>query len=726
MTEAEEERRKMGATVDKLEGEKRELEASNARTIEENRYLLDQLEELNDNVSDADTQITSLNATLQSTLKELDRLTALAAQTSQLEKQLASLESEQYVLQQEIMSKEDSEKSAIQRWKTAERTVNALQEQIERIEKEAREEQARHAEVLSRLERRRLVERELENAAGRLKGAAAAKGINKEDGGQNVVSSFVKDILQDNANLQLGILELRDLLMGSNEEVEKLREQMVLHQPILPITGEDGHAETPKPSFLDNELARTPTAEVMPDFHVHHHYHAAAKDESKKTSMLRRPRKKRNFTSQGLRTPSSGSQTPRTPSSNPMHLATTSSAAAILAQTSVTVPPASHTSHAHNWSMSQAPSSTALSSMPSSPVFDAMSDVPDSSRPTTPGSTHFGSPPFLPRHSKRGYNISDYNLSVGQDVPHSISSILHGEAKDEFDETYFPMLDHDTIPEEPENESRGSRPTTKDTTEEYDSSQAIRPTLHRASSHESLLSARGLDIPKMRSKPSTRLLSGRHTSLSTPISSGVAVTSATAATAHRSKAPRGFDSKTSYNNLLSASGASTSPPNVSNKSSLGNRVGSLGGWITGRWGIAPTSAAESVPSPTSSVFSRTSAESRDGKGTSTQNARAAPDSQSSKRSEDPLARGRASDRQSTHIEPVHLNDTLLQESLSDEKVPTLKTAAAVSVAGSAKAMDKGQKTLEGSTKGEMGKRLSTHVEAVTVDGAGLADALEDI
>ena len=75
MAEAEEQRRKMDATVDRLEEEKKALEAKNARTIQENRYLLDQLEDLNKSVSDADTQISSLNTTLQSTMKELDRLT---------------------------------------------------------------------------------------------------------------------------------------------------------------------------------------------------------------------------------------------------------------------------------------------------------------------------------------------------------------------------------------------------------------------------------------------------------------------------------------------------------------------------------------------------------------------------------------------------------------------------------------------------------------------------
>ena len=771
MIEAEEERRKMGSAVDKLEGEKKELEASNARTIEENRYLLDQLEALNNTVLDADSQITSLNATLQSTVKELDRLTVLAAQTGQLEKQLASLEAEQYAMQQEVSSREDGEKSAIQRWKNAERTVNALQEQLERIEKEAREEQARHAEVVSRLERRRLVERELESAAGRLKGAAAAKGMGREDGNQSVVSSFVKDILQDNANLQFGIVELRDMLMGSNQEVENLREQMVLHQPLLPNIDEDGHAGPSKTSFLDNELARTPTADIMSDFHVHHHYHTLTKDESKKTPTLRRPKKRRNITSPGLRTPNSGSQTPRTQTSSPMHLTTPSSAAAILAQTSVTIPPASHMSHAHNWSMSQAPSSAALSSMPSSPIFDVMSDMPDSSRPTTPGSTHFGSPQFPSRHINRGSEVSDYNLPVGQNAPQSISGILHGEPNDDFDEAHFPMLDHNMIPEEPEDDPTTSRSTTQNTTEDYDPTQVMRPSLHRASSHESLLSVRGLDIPKLRSKPSTRFLSGRQTSIRTSVSSGIAITSATAATAHRSKAPRGFDSKTSYSNLLSASGgaSSTSPPSTTNKSSLGNRVGSLGGWITGRWGVAPTSAiaatttVEGLTSPTGSTFSRTSVESkekakaaRSSPSTTTHDAKVTArqsDQSSSKKSNGPSApttvtgrRAAADDRSPTHmmVEPAYQNDTQ-PPTKGSVSIPTAKTVSVIAAVASAAAAaadhgkatpidTKAQSSLSSSSKklavrssmGRSDKRLSTHVEAVNVDDDGLADALGDL
>ena len=233
MAEAEEERRKMGAQIDGLESEKRELEASNAKTIEENRYLLNQLEELNNNVADSDAQINALTATLESTRKELTKLSSLAAQASQLEAQLTVMEAEQSGLQGQVTEKVEEAHTNTQRWKSAERTVSALSEQVDHIEKEAREEKDRHAEIVARLERRRTVERELESAAGRLKGAAAATTMGRGNGSGTVISSFVKDILQDNANLQMGIVELREMLTGSNEEVENLREQMMLHQPAV-------------------------------------------------------------------------------------------------------------------------------------------------------------------------------------------------------------------------------------------------------------------------------------------------------------------------------------------------------------------------------------------------------------------------------------------------------------------------------------------------------------
>ena len=376
IAEAAEERRKMVGSIEMLEADKKELQASNTRTIEENRYLLDQLEKMNGTVSDSESQILSLNTTLESTRKELERLTVLAARTSHLETQLAGLELEAAGLHHQLTSREEETRTAVQRWKGAERTINVLQEQVDRIDREAREDRLRHAEVVKRFERRRAVERELENAAGRLKGAAAATSLGK-DGSNTVVSHFVKDILQDNANLQLGVVELREMLMGSNEEVENLREQMMLHQPVQRQPERPGSGES-----LDSELARTPgnDAVLSPDIHVHHHYHAAPKVKTarERPAGLARTKKRRNITSPGLRTPSSGTQTPRTPRTSGAHSmqnGTELSAATILSQTSVTIPPC----QPQRWSLqsSQAPSSlptSPQSAFRSSSVFDTVDD----------------------------------------------------------------------------------------------------------------------------------------------------------------------------------------------------------------------------------------------------------------------------------------------------------------------------------------------------------------
>ncbi|KIN05697.1 hypothetical protein OIDMADRAFT_154101 [Oidiodendron maius Zn] len=284
MVDAERDRLELGAKIERLEADKKELEATNSKTIEENRGLLNQLEVLNSTVSESESHIKSLEATLQSTNQELRRLEGLAARTQDLEIQLAALEQEQVVLQNTITKTEAEERSVFQRWKQAERGLCALQDQLERIEREAREERERHIEVLGRMERQRAVERELDTAAGRLKGAAAlTAGTSKN--GSSVVSHFVKDILQDNANLQLGIVELREMLTNSNEEVQTLREQLMLHQPIVENAGVDSG-----PSTLQAELASKEEPEpkvISQELHIHHHYHAPKKEE------IRRPKKKR-------------------------------------------------------------------------------------------------------------------------------------------------------------------------------------------------------------------------------------------------------------------------------------------------------------------------------------------------------------------------------------------------------------------------------------------------
>jgi len=645
--EAEEERRKMGASIDKLEAEKKELEAANARTIEENRYLLNQLEEINNSVSNSDAQILSLNTTLQSTRNELERLIITAAQASYLEAQLADMEKEQADLQDQLGSREDEERTAVQRWKGAERAVSTLQEQVDRVEREAKEERARHAEVVARFERRRAVERELESAAGRLKGAAAATTLEK-NGSNSVVSHFVKDILQDNANLQLGIVELREMLMGSNEEVENLREQMMLHQPVQPQSERPDVGED-----LDSEMARTPTGESAADFHVHHHYHAAPKEFVRQKPGLRRPKKRPNVTSSGPRTPSSGTQTPQTPMVRPTPA---SSAATILSQTSVSIPPPSQPNYSHRWSFQslQAPSSTAPSSLPSSPyhgsVFDGMDDALDSSRPTTPGSTTLGSPALKPWHSERGSDASMRSLSAyaSNNAHQSLSGVLQSadtDLKDDMDSTTFPLLEHSTILEEPEDDT-ATRPSTKDSDPEsnpdaYTSMQPMRPRLHKASSHESMLSTRGLDIPKLRTQRSQMLGNRGFTPRTSfaPTASVGPVTSSTAAVGRPSNRQRGYDSSNYNRLLLGPSPTTPAEPATAEKATLGKRVG---GWMSSKWGFAPT-------------VSKSESKAKD--------ALSAVDEKVTK--ENPVKVKKVVNKLLTHVEPATVGKSLLQESLGE-------------------------------------------------------------
>ena len=215
----------MSRKVEKLECEKNELECTNRTTIEENKYLLQQLEQLNNDLTGSHAQLDVLKATLDSSQREIDRLASLAAQTTVLEAQLTRLETEQASLQGQVFSKDEE----IQKAKGAERTIAILSEQLDRIEKEHQEEQARHSEVVARLERRNVVQKELESAIKKQHDvdlSSESRAPNHE-----VVSTFVKEILQDNANLQMGIIELRDLLTGSNQEVENLRQLTLLSQP---------------------------------------------------------------------------------------------------------------------------------------------------------------------------------------------------------------------------------------------------------------------------------------------------------------------------------------------------------------------------------------------------------------------------------------------------------------------------------------------------------------
>ncbi|KAH7394378.1 hypothetical protein BKA66DRAFT_438732 [Pyrenochaeta sp. MPI-SDFR-AT-0127] len=630
VADSERERKHMIANIERLEEEKLELEAKNAKTIKENRDLLDQLEHLNDAAANSDAHIQALTDTLRSTEAELERLSSLAARTQLLERQLIDLEREQSQLQLNIEAKLVDERTAIQRWKTAERTIGDLQDQIDRIEKEAREERQRHVEVVARMERRVAVEGELNTAAGRLKAKAG-----HEKAGTNVVSHFVKDILLDNANLQHGILELREMLMNSNEEVERLRDQLNVHQPISSSPPDDVSTPT-----LQKELGLELEAPSNQELHIHHHYHGPKISKTPaKPQAQRRPKKKRF------------SLTPT--HFDPPPTLDRSSTATILNQTAVTVP------NTHRWSQA---STLAPGSYPGSPVSEShrgsiydrvFSDVAyDSSRPTSPpDSIDLQSPMFgptrshesafdqdvKPRHQrKKSYGLKPPSLSTIRSVSTPIS--MTGKSSpataiisaispaNSFSNDIFSLspslqpVPQAAIPEENEDTSLSTpEPTFVASPEEAEPDDLVSPLtqmrtpLRRHASHESLISVSGMDIHTLQSRPSQLLYSSspRFSTLGGAGSVGPELTPWTA-TAHGQLSRKNLDSSALNRSLLHSSIAnqkrgprkSEGAPSSTSGTSVG--IGKkVGGWVFGKWGATPAPATPAPPRPTSSNSQQT-------------------------------------------------------------------------------------------------------------------------
>jgi hypothetical protein len=526
MADAERDRVELTTRIEQLELDKKELEAENAKTIEENRNLLDQLEMLNSTVLDSDTRIRALEASLLSSQQAARRLESTAIRATDMERHIMLLELEQQKLQTSLINSESEARSAMQRWRKAERGIADLQDQLERMEKEALEERERHVEVMGRMEKQREMEKELNTAAGRLKGAAAAKSLQSGGkNGSNVVSHFVRDLLQDNASLQLGIAELRDMLMASNDEIQALREQLLYHQPAA--DGEVSAASTLRAELEQPSLSSPHPAfggpGISQEVHVHHHYHVTPKPEPRK------PKKKRLGLNPGIFTPP-GIGSPSTPpsASGPWRYSPSPSRAGALAH--------SH-SHGHasrdststisvpsnRWSLfSEQPSELAFSSVPSSPlsnprysVFDR--GMPEADLPTSPTtSVDPASPTWrVPQHKKR---ISDMSLqsnsyhATGFAPPApptlAITNTIPGdEIIPQSEETPTKVVIQEDLPGESEDSAPDLTSATDDSTAEesvVSGDDEIRPKrLHRAVSHESIMSlAGGLDIHTLKSRPS--------------------------------------------------------------------------------------------------------------------------------------------------------------------------------------------------------------------------------
>ncbi|KAK7746257.1 hypothetical protein SLS53_002216 [Cytospora paraplurivora] len=539
LASAEQERFEMQSRIEQLETDKRSLEEENARTIQENRALLDQLEALNNTVSDSETHIRSLEATLQSSEQTIRKLEAAEARAAEMEEKITDLEAEQATLQNTVVATEAEARSAMHRWRKAERGISDLQEKLEKMEREAREERDRHAEVLGRMEKQRAMEKDLNTAAGRLKGAAAAKTIGDGKDGGTVVSHFVRDLLQDNANLQLGMAELREMLMNSNDEIQQLREQLLFHQPaekddeegstsstlMTELKPED--AEPTEPKSPASPSRPQPKTSLSQELHIHHHYHVTRPTEAKK------PKKKRqNLTANAFVPPRPFSpSSPPSPGQGPVpwrlqRVPTAPSFMSHSVKNSI-----STTAPSTRWSVfSEQPSEFAPSSAPSSPTSNlrpsALDRGFDPSYPVSPcTSLDPASPAWTRQHKRQPSDASRRKFFTPRPLflgglPEDDTGLLGVPGTQKVSR---PTEDDNTVPANTEDvldlattaassesstavsmessDALPSMPLTPNFDDCFASSPL--PRLHRVASQESIMSlSGGLDIHTLQSRPS--------------------------------------------------------------------------------------------------------------------------------------------------------------------------------------------------------------------------------
>ncbi|POR32199.1 Uncharacterized protein TPAR_07588 [Tolypocladium paradoxum] len=509
MADAERDRLELTTCIERLELDKLDLEAANASRIEENRNLLDQLEALNNTISDSDTKIKSLEASLLSSQQTVRRLEAAAARAADAERHIAVLEDEQDKLHQELQSTKEDVRTHAQRFKEAQRGILDMQDQLERIEKEARQERERHAEAVDRMERQREIDKQLDVAAGRLKGAAATKSLQDQKNGNRIVGHFVRDLLEDNANLQLGIAELRELLINSNDEIQSLRDQLMFHQPVP-------QDDASPASTLKAELEPLQDSNrLSQELHIHHHYHAPPKQDMKKQRKKRHGLLPSVFTPPTLSAPSS----PRRPSK--WGIASSPTAPALLSHAAGDTTPTLSRPR-NSWAGSSNPPSEFSSSVPSSPnqrggVFD---NVFTDSTPLTSPTTSFDptSPTWRASHSKRpsmasSRSFQSLSLSIMASVPDTPSGHQSGHHTNNEHTIQEEDEDHEDLPQlgqTPELVVENASPIEDSTTEDSECSRddiMPHPRLRRAASHESIMSlAGGLDIHTLKSRPSQMTL----------------------------------------------------------------------------------------------------------------------------------------------------------------------------------------------------------------------------
>ncbi|KAK3305184.1 uncharacterized protein B0T15DRAFT_531561 [Chaetomium strumarium] len=510
MASAERDRLELTARIEQLEQENAELEAKNRSITDENQGLRDELEQLNDSVKEAETKIELLEVSLRDSQREVRRLEIAADRALSLERQIAILEEEQVVLRTTIARTEEEARTTMYRWRQAEKGLNDLQEQLERMEKEAREERERHVEVVSRMERQRAMEKELNTAAGRLKGAAAVKSLTDSRNSGNVVSHFVRDLLQDNANLQLGMAELREMLLNSNDEIQMLREQLMYHQP---AAGYEPSSPTTLQAELEKKEPPTPPPRVSQELHIHHHYHVTHKPEARK------PKRRRQGLNPAIFTPPRSSA-PGSPVISPARWQRDALPAPLSS------PLANDGAMAcARWSLqSESQPEFAPSSAPSSPrsgnrdsVFDRAPNMPTPASPTTsvdPTSPHWHTS-HRPRVSELSLKSISETARFGADTaaktpghsqrPHPLARFLMNDPlsaaiTSPYTTDDVPSVTSPSLVDYTNYESTTVSPTST----QFDPTAEQCPrALRRIVSHESIMSlSNGLDVHTLKARPS--------------------------------------------------------------------------------------------------------------------------------------------------------------------------------------------------------------------------------
>ncbi|KAF3924331.1 hypothetical protein ABW21_db0209012 [Orbilia brochopaga] len=582
--EAEKIRSDMASKINGLEEQNKQLELENTLSIDRNRDLLNRLETLNDSVVQADSKVRDLTTDLDETRAELDRVSARAARAEILEAQLSVLETEQDDLRRNLSITLEDERNAAARWQKAERQVTDLQDQYDRLEAEYMQERTKTQKFSGRLSSRKSI-RELQSPANKMEGAA--------------ISNFMKEILQDNQQLQAGTTELRQMLMIAQDEIGSLREQVLLTQ---------------KPEMPD--LGRSPLSyefdgyrKLSQELHVHHHHHVLTPKEKGSIRKVKRRTK-------GAYTKSPAATSPVPP------------AWAAFEQTTPTKRPTLQTdsfnSHTRISSVSNntVVSETAPSTFRDPSIFDRSFAV-DDSRPTSAGSLGPGTPISPINVEKRrghgarshpSFNAPTFSaLNEEEFHPDTIVPIESAEsAEDSLQSAEEPSSAFsDDAPQfpgdlSPQNEQEQEEEDGSDIPDAFELSTPspfLATTipgrkLIRSASHESLLipETEPIDIfatPKGAKAPITI------TSTSNAFSTLEAVM--TPVTAQNT--PARYSSRT-YNRLLLSSVGAGTPKATITPAAKSQQQRGVGSWLWGKFGGAKTSTAATTPEAASSSLAR--------------------------------------------------------------------------------------------------------------------------